>query len=151
MENGKMAKGKWQMDWRVCNSSAASSSEIAELRLAGFNVRAGNNAIRPDIAAVSARIENGTLRILKGACPNLLAEAELYRYSEAAPDRRAEAPVDDNNHALAALRYLISKLDARSMAQFRPEKPAEETEKVNSRRPCWDDDDEDEAGWIRLW
>lgn len=31
------------------------------------------------IAAVSARVENGTLKILKDACPNLLHEAGLYR------------------------------------------------------------------------
>jgi hypothetical protein len=43
--------------------------------------------------------------------PNLLAEAQLYRYSTEAEDKRAEMPVDDNNHALAALRYMISQLD----------------------------------------
>jgi hypothetical protein len=39
-----------------------------------------------------------------------LHEAELYRYTDAPADKQAEAPVDDHNHALAALRYLISRL-----------------------------------------
>jgi hypothetical protein len=41
-------------------------------------------------------------------------EAGLYRYGDA-----GEAPVDEHNHALSALRYLISRLDARKMARLR--------------------------------
>jgi hypothetical protein len=91
------------------------ATERCELRCAGFTVLEGDNALRPGIAAVSARLENGTLRILEGCCPNLLAEAGLYRYSGDA----GEAPVDEHNHALAALRYLVSRLDARHMARNR--------------------------------
>ena len=32
-----------------------------------------------------------------------------------AEDRRAEVPVDENNHALAALRYLIAALDRHTL------------------------------------
>jgi hypothetical protein len=95
------------------------ATERCELRCAGFAVKEGDNALRPGIAAVSARLENGTLRVLEGRCPNLLAEAALYRYSDDAGDRHAEAPVDEHNHALAALRYLVSRLDARRMARNR--------------------------------
>ncbi len=98
----------------------AGASEIAELRHAGFVVRKGANALRPGIAAVTARIENGGLKILAGRCPQLLAEAELYRYSDAPADKKAEVPVDENNHALAALRYLVSRLDARRSAAVAP-------------------------------
>lgn len=59
------------------------------------------------------------MRVLEGACPNLLAEAALYRYSDDAREANAEVPVDDHNHALAALRYLISKLDTGWMARLR--------------------------------
>ena len=48
--------------------------------------------------------------MLEGRCPNLLTEAGMYRWGEA-DDRRAEVPVDKDNHALAALRYLIATLD----------------------------------------
>jgi hypothetical protein len=72
-------------------------NEIAELRCAGFTVNKGANAL--GIAAVSARLENGTLRILEGKCPHLLAEAKLYCYSTDPGRRRAEILEDDNNHA----------------------------------------------------
>src|SRR5207302_1579190 len=51
--------------------------------------------------------------------PDLLAEASLYRFSDNADDRRAETPVDDHNHALGALRYLVSRLDERKMALWK--------------------------------
>jgi hypothetical protein len=91
----------------------AGANEIADMRRAGFVVRRGINALRPGIGAVAARIENGGLKILAGACPQLLAEAELYHYGDEAGDREAERPVDESNHALAALRYLVSRLDGR--------------------------------------
>jgi hypothetical protein len=82
-------------------------------------VRAGDNDIRPGITAVRPRLENGTLRILQGTCPNLLAEAGLYRYGPATDNARSENPIDEYNHALGALRYMISKVDARLMARLR--------------------------------
>jgi hypothetical protein len=109
------------------------ATERSELRCAGFVVQGGDNAVRSGIAAVSARLESGTLRVLEGRCLNLLAEAALYRYSDEAGDRRAESPVDDHNHALAALRYLISRLDARRMARNR--RPAEEPKPMANPAP----------------
>jgi hypothetical protein len=93
------------------------ANERAELRCAGFVVHAGNNDLRSGIAAVSARIEDGTLRVVKGACPNLLAEAVRYRYGEGPAGQGGEAPMDEHNHALAALRYLITRLDERRQAR----------------------------------
>src|SRR5262249_60555173 len=43
----------------------------------------------------------------------------LYRYSDDRTDRRSETPVDEHNHALAALRYLVSAIDARQMARMK--------------------------------
>jgi hypothetical protein len=88
---------------------------IEELR---FVVSAGINAIRPGIVAVTARIETGRLKIIAGACPNLLREASLYRYSDNPTDRRSESPVDEHNHALDALRYMVSMIDQWQMARF---------------------------------
>jgi hypothetical protein len=124
------------------------ASERCELRCAGFAVREGNNALRPGIAAVSARVENGTLRVLAGRCPNLLYEAALYRYSDAAGKRNGEVPVDEHNHALAALRYLISRLDERHMAGPRSGRPPDGSP---PRKPQpWLRYD-NEALWTRLW
>jgi hypothetical protein len=97
----------------------AGAGDIAQLCQAGFKVRAGDNTIRLGIAAVRARLEKGTLRILQGACPNLLAEAALYRYGPERGSDQSENPVNEHNHALGALRYLISRLDARLMARLR--------------------------------
>ena len=81
---------------------------------------AGTNDHRAGIAAVNARLHTGRLRVVRGACPNLVAEAGLYRYPTGA-ERGAggEAPLDEHNHALAALRYLIARLDARFIARLR--------------------------------
>jgi len=58
--------------------------------------------------------------VLKGRCPNLLREAGLYQYEDGL-ERKSETPRDANNHALAALRYLIATLDARRMSRIRDE------------------------------
>jgi hypothetical protein len=97
------------------------AGEISELRCADVKVQPGNNSLRTGIAAVTARLEDGSLRVLANRCPNLLAEAELYRYSDEPSARHAEEPVDEHNHALAALRYLVASLDERRMA--RPRRP----------------------------
>ena len=53
-------------------------------------------------------------------CPNLLREAALYRYpSESERAILGEAPIDKDNHALAALRYLIARLDAHFLGRLR--------------------------------
>src|SRR5262249_8202203 len=92
------------------------ANERAELRCAGFVVHEGDNAVRRGMGAVGARIEKGMLGVLADACPNLGAEAGLYRYAEGEAGRGGEALLDEHNHALAALRYLVSRLDARHMA-----------------------------------
>jgi hypothetical protein len=98
--------------------------EIAELRVANFTISKAINDIALGIAAVTGRLESGRLKVLAGACPNLLAEAELYRYPTEKCDRRQEVPVDADNHAMDALRYLIAKLDERHLARARRMGPA---------------------------
>jgi hypothetical protein len=105
------------------NADPEGAREILELRCAGLVVRKGDNDQRPGIAAVRSRIENGTLRVLKGCCPNLLTEAGLYRYD---PEAGSEKPVKEHDHALDALRYLISKLDWKKLARQRKGLPPEE-------------------------
>jgi hypothetical protein len=118
--------------WYADPSGAA---EIAELRCAGFSVSAGDNSLRLGIAAVASRIDNGTLKVLAGACPQLLGEASRYRYNEDPTDRRSETPLDAHNHALAALRYLVTKLDARQMARLAGKKPAAEPAAEDTPKP----------------
>ena len=91
----------------------AGRTEIEELRRAGLTVRRGDNTLRRGIALVTARVRTGRLKVLP-ACANLLAEARLYRYpTPAERDVLGENPIDAHNHALAALRYLVSRLDGK--------------------------------------
>jgi len=48
-----------------------------------------------------------------------LGREAIAGYSPEEADRRSETPVDDNNHALPALRYLIRRHDARHMTRLR--------------------------------
>jgi hypothetical protein len=100
----------------------AGRTEIEELRRAGLVVRRGDNSLRHGIALVTARLRTGRLKIVAGACPNLLAEARLYRYPTAAERQLlGENPIDAHNHALAALRYLVTRIEpARRISSFSP-------------------------------
>jgi Terminase large subunit, T4likevirus-type, N-terminal len=120
------------------SADPAGAADIAQLRLAGFKVFKANNDIRAGIAAVTARLQSNRLRVDPQRCPNLLAEASLYRYPEQlsvpscqwsdgesfdnrqrTTDNYSETPLDHDNHALAALRYLVARLDATQMARYR--------------------------------
>ena len=104
----------------VWYADPAGRTEIEELRSSGLTVRRADNDIRLGIAAVTARLRTGRLKVHGPSCPQLLAEARLYRYPTAS--ERAETnenPVDEHNHALGALRYLIAALDARFIARLR--------------------------------
>jgi hypothetical protein len=100
----------------------AGAREIKELVSAGFTVRKADNDVTPGIQAVRARLEEGTLKVLAGCCPNLLAESTLYCYD---PDSRgrSEKPLKENDHAMDALRYLVSQIDDRRMARNRKSNP----------------------------
>ncbi len=98
----------------------AGRQEIEALRYADRVVRRGINDIAAGIAAVTARLRTGRLKVLRPAVPNLLAEARLYRYPNPRDNAAAsEQPVDEHNHALAALRYLIASIDRRFIARYR--------------------------------
>jgi hypothetical protein len=92
------------------HADPAGATEISELSRAGLKVRRGDNNIRRGIALVTARIRTGRLKV-SSACVNLIAEARLYRYpTPAERELVGENPIDAHNHALAALRYLVSRL-----------------------------------------
>ncbi len=91
----------------------AGAQERCDLIRLGLKVRKGNNSLESGIAAVTARLADGTLKVLDRACPNLLREAALYRWDNDADG--SETPLSETNHALDALRYLVTRLD-----QYRP-------------------------------
>ncbi len=130
----------------------AGATEISELRAAGLVVRRGDNDVRAGIAAVTARVRTGRLKVAR-RCAHLWEEARLYRYPTSPGDTAApggEKPVDEHNHALGALRYLVSKLDARFIARLRKRGTADgpPEDDVPARPPAsWRDDEE---LWERL-
>jgi hypothetical protein len=114
----------------------AGRTEINELSRAGLKVRRGPNAIQSGIAAVTARLRTGRLRICRAACPNIFAEAFLYRYAGGPhPGATGEAPLDCHNHALAALRYAVAGLDTGFMARFRSHPRAEPASALFQQEP----------------
>jgi hypothetical protein len=132
-----------QVEWYVDPSGA---NERIELRIAGFVVRESINAIEPGLAAVTSRIETGRLKVLADGCPNLVSEARLYCRGD---DGK---PVDEHNHALDALRYLIVRLDRGFLARFRRIGATEQSPPPENPPPKrnWWMDWRNEALWDRL-
>jgi len=132
----------------------AGARERIELTAAGRKVRPGINDLRLGIMAVRSRLETGRLRVVDGACPNLLYEAGLYRYDDATNGRGSETPLSESNHALDALRYLITRLDQRRMAKDRrPAAPADGAPPPSDEPPPkehWSKRWGDEELWTRL-
>jgi hypothetical protein len=98
----------------------AGATEIHAFRAAGHKVLKAFKEIRVGIQAVTARLRTGRLKVHRPRCPHLCAEAERYRYPPAA-ERTAlgENPLDEDNHALDALRYLVCGVDRRFVARLR--------------------------------
>src|SRR5207249_3146916 len=106
---------------------------------------------------VTARLRTGRLWINNQRCPNLAAEAKLYRYPS--PSERAlagENPIDEHNHALGALRYLISRLDGRFLGKLRGKTNRDECaatqikEKAAWERSLQDSSVYNEEAWATL-
>jgi hypothetical protein len=103
----------------IWTADSAGATEINAFRAAGLTVERADKDVRAGIAAVTARLQTGRLKVFP-SCTNLLREASLYRYpDETALPMEAEKPVNKDNHALDALRYLVSRLDRRFMAKAR--------------------------------
>jgi hypothetical protein len=80
------------------------------MTLAGHEALTGTNDIRGGIARVRELLALGRIKIMPGACPNLLEKAQRYRYDTDPRHSRSELPVDEYNHDMAALRYLVMGL-----------------------------------------
>jgi hypothetical protein len=136
------------------------ATEIAELRAAGLKLMRGDNDIRLGIAAVTARIKTGRLIVSRSGCPNLIAEARLYRYPSSSERAvTGEQPIDEHNHALGALRYLVSRLDARFIARLRklttgrdtPEGAGEEPLDQQPQEDRPQTQDKPKQSWVDRW
>ena len=109
----------------------AGADQVAELRAADHDVvsctHAGSTPLASGIAAVTERLRSGRLKIL-GSLGNLIDEAGKYRYENKSqkPEGKTEKPVDCDNHALAALRYMVVGIDRyRVVKDAAPPEPPE--------------------------
>lgn len=88
-------------------------SAIEELRRHRVNVKEvvkGKDSIKAGIQMVREMLIRGDLMIHK-RCVNLISEFEMYSYDDEVKERNEqENPVKANDHALDALRYLVSSL-----------------------------------------
>lgn len=86
---------------------------IEELRRKSVNVREvkkGKGSRESGINSIKEMLIRGTLKI-NSRCVNLISEFEIYSYKDEEGSRNeSEAPIKANDHALDALRYLISSL-----------------------------------------
>jgi hypothetical protein len=78
----------------------------------GLWFQEGNNNIEAGIAKVFTYLSLGKLRVMSN-CINLIKEGRIYKYRESELEKnknRGEKPMDANNHAMDALRYMIMEL-----------------------------------------
>jgi hypothetical protein len=83
------------------------------------------------IAAVSARMETGRLKIVRcEGTAALIRELGLYRYD---PEKASEEPIDEDNHTCDALRYLIVGHDRGQQVR-----PIQTPEQIQAEREAWE-------------
>lgn len=89
------------------------------------------------IDLVSERIRSNRLKVIRSACLPLIREMGMYCYD---PEKKSENPIDADNHACDALRYLIVGLDRGNAIPQRDYESGPEPPK----QPL---DDDDERWW----
>ena len=90
-----------------------SAGGIEELRRKRVNVREvikGKDSVKSGIQSIREMLIRGTLKVNK-RCVNLISEFEMYSYDDDKGERNEqENPIKAKDHALDALRYVISSL-----------------------------------------
>ena len=85
--------------------------KIEELKRAGLNVREvtkGKGSLEAGIDKIRELLKQNRIKINK-KCKNLINEFETYRYAEKRGEgNEPEKPIKENDHALDALRYVIT-------------------------------------------
>ena len=105
-----------------CYPDPESPGGISELKKRGVNVRPvvkGKDSIVRGIQSVRDFFKADKIFISR-KCKNTIMELEIYSYSD---DPQDELPLDENNHALDPLRYIVmmtSSTQPTMAAQYRP-------------------------------
>ncbi len=105
----------------------AEPDRIEEIRRAGFrcvDVKKGKDSIKAGIEAIQGLIIQGRFLINKN-CVNTIAEIESYHYPDKQDNKNeSEIPVDEDNHAMDAIRYALytnAGLSANKTSRTSPE------------------------------
>ncbi|HEV3085434.1 MAG TPA: terminase family protein [Gemmataceae bacterium] len=121
-------RDRWPIDLWYCDPAEPAS--IEKFRRNGLRARTATNDVMPGISAVNARLRTGRLKVFN-ACKNLIRESGLYRYPTLEEKRiQGEKPIDEHNHALSALRYLIAGVDRVREVQAAKRTYKEESDRV---------------------
>ena len=81
---------------------------IQEIRQGGLDSRKGHRELDPGIAVVNKYLTEGRLKIDFNRCPRTIDEFDTYHYEEDDMGQILKnRPVDANNHAMDALRYMM--------------------------------------------
>lgn len=101
-----------KVDW---SADSSRPGQIRELRNGGLSIRPDKSRdIMLGVDAVNARIYTDRL-VIHPKCRAIKAESEIYAYKEEDDETKGDTPVDDFNHALDALRYLVVNMDRNEM------------------------------------
>lgn len=96
-----------------CYPDPEAPAAIEELRKRGVNIRdviKGKDSIKNGIDRVRELLKANKL-FVHASCTNLILEFETYVYPDKKQDKNeSENPMDDNNHALDALRYVVAMI-----------------------------------------
>jgi hypothetical protein len=92
---------------------------IRKLKKGGHNTRPAKKFARGSsrtpiingIIMVNARIQLGKLKVISNRCPATVEESNLYVYPDKDEEIFGDIPVDKDNHAMDALRYLVMSID----------------------------------------
>lgn len=98
-----------------------SPSAIEELRQLNINVREvvkGKDSIQSGIQKIRELLLIDKIKI-NSRCINLISEFEMYSYDDEKETNQNEKPVKANDHALDALRYVISMVQRESPREVR--------------------------------
>jgi phage terminase large subunit len=120
---------RYRIELWYCDGSEPGSIETFRRNdLPARPVPKGHSSILNGVQAVNARLRTNRLWVFEN-CTNLIRESNLYRYPTPEEKRvLGENPIDENGHALDALRYMISGIDqvreARQPARVYPSEGA---------------------------
>lgn len=95
-------------------------SAILSMRKLGFTAKPaykGPGSIALGIGVVQSKLRTGELKAIGDECPNLRAEAALYRYAMVDGEASGDTPIDKDNHAMDALRYLCCGIWGRDIGK----------------------------------